>query len=221
MNKETLKQLVFWSAMTESEQESLSIATTVRIVPKGTILFHEKEKGGEVYLLITGNVLLKQSTGGREDMIIHMVNPGELFGETLISKPACYEYRAETMEHSKVALIPLAAFLEILQNNAKITFYFFQLMIDRLQKAESKFFDFRYHRTEKRIREVLRQIMMDKGHRLVSGEWEISGRLTHQLIGGLSLSSRQSVSFFLNHFKREGIIRYDRRRMIIHRPDLL
>lgn len=221
MNKESLKQLVIWSAMTESEQETLSMATTVRIVPKGNILFHEKEKGAEVYLLINGKVLLKQSTGSREDMIIHLVNPGGLFGETLISKQACYEYRAETMENSTVALIPLAAFLEILQNNAKISFYFFHIMVERLKKAESKFVDYRYHKTEKRIREVLKEIMVEKGHRLVSGEWEITGRLPHQLIGGLSLASRQSVSFFMNQFKREGIIRYDRRRMIIHRPDLL
>ena len=221
MDNETIKQLEIWSHLTKFEQKSLLHEAKVRLVPKSSVVFHETEKGNRVYVLVSGMVLLKHCTNSPEDLVIHLVRPGELFGESLLTNSAAYGYRAETLEDSSIAFIPLVAFKEIFQKNAQVGWYFFHTQARRLQKTENKLIDFRYHRTEKRILALLKELMEEQGRRLVSGEWEITGRLTHLLIASLSLTSRQTVTIILNDLKRRGIISYNRHHIIIRRPDLL
>lgn len=221
MDNEAIKQLEIWSHLTKVEQESLLHEAKVRLVPKSSVVFHETEKGNRVYVLVSGMVLLKHCTNSPEDLVIHLVRPGELFGESLLTYSSTYGYRAETLEDSAIAFIPLVAFMEIIQKNAQVGWYFFHTQARRLQKAESKLIDFRYHRTEKRILALLKELMEEQGGRLVSGEWEITGRLTHQLIASLALTTRQSASVILNKLKNKGIINYNRHHIIIRRPDLL
>jgi CRP/FNR family transcriptional regulator, nitrogen oxide reductase regulator len=221
MDNEAIKQLDIWGHLTKVEQEKLLHEAKVRLVARSNVVFHETEKGNRVYVLISGKVLLKHCNNSPEDLVIHLVCPGELFGESLLTSASTYGYRAETLEDSAIAFIPLVAFMEIFQKNAQVGWYFFHSQARRLQKAEGKLIDFRYQRTEKRILALLKELKEEQGRRLVSGEWEITGRLTHQLIASLALTTRQSVSVILNKLKKKGIINYNRHHIIIRRPDLL
>ncbi len=80
---------------------------------------------------------------------------------------------------------------------------------------------FRYNRTENRIRLFLTDWVREEGRQLATGEWEITSMLTHSMIASLSNSSRQYVTDFLNALRKQGVLRYDRRRMVIQRLDLL
>ena len=80
---------------------------------------------------------------------------------------------------------------------------------------------FRYNRTENRIRLFLRDWVKEEGRQLATGEWERTSMLTHSMIASLSNASRQYVTDFLNTLRKQGVLRYDRRRMVIQRLDLL
>lgn len=221
MVNETIKRLEFWNHLTEEQQRLLLLGAIVKVVSKENVLFHEGEKGNRIGILASGKLHFVQPVAGRSDAILHVAYPGEMFGETLLTHPGIYEYRVETVEESTVVLIRLPDFLHILQQNPMVSWCFFYALVKRMRKAETRLIDIHYHTVEHRLRGVLRELMVKEGRSLLNGEVEITERLPHKLIAKLCVSTREYVSVVLNDLREQGIIKYDRWRMIIRRPDLL
>lgn len=216
-----MKQTGFWDSLTDSDQASLLYWAKVQDFAKRHILFHEGEKGDKVYVLVSGKVQLVQDVGETNEITVHLARPGEVLGERLLTGALHYNCRAETLEDSTVIVLPASIFSQILQRNPKSAWHFYQSLLLRLQKTEQRMLHFRFNRTEHRIRLFLRDWVKEEGRQLATGEWEITLRFTHTMIASLSNSSRQYVTDFLNTLRKQGVLRYDRRHMVIQRLDLL
>lgn len=221
LDSDALKQTVFWDSLATSDQESLLHWAQVQGFAKRHILFHEGEKGDKVYVLISGKVQLVQDVGETNEITIHLARTGEVLGERLLTGALHYNCRAETLEDSTVIVLPASVFSQILQRNPKSAWHFYQSLLLRLKKTEQRMLNFRFNRSEHRIRFFLRDWVREEGHQLATGEWEITGTMSHAMIASLSTVSRQYVTDFLNTLRRQGVLRYDRRRMVIQRLDML
>lgn len=222
MTDETIKQLGIWGWLTKSEQKRLLLAASAEAVPRGKVLFHEGEKGDRVGLLVAGRMLLVQPVAGHEDIVLHIVRPGELFAETLLTAASpVHEQRTESIEDSTVVFIPLALFSEIAQQNPLVAYYLFRLAQERMRRTDARLLELRYQPVEFRIRKLFREIMEAEGRRLMNGEIELPMRLSHRLIAQLCITSRQSVTIILLELKKKGILRYNRHHMVVRQPDLL
>jgi CRP-like cAMP-binding protein len=222
MTDETIKQLDIWDWLTKVERKLLSAAASVETVPRGKVLFHEGEKGDRVGLLAVGKLLLVQPVAGHEDVVLHVVRPGEVFGETLLAEASpVYEYRAETATESTVVFVPLPLFSDIAQQNPLAAFQLLRLAMQRRQVAERRLLDVRYQTVEFRIRKLLREIMETEGRLLKNGEVELPMRLPHRLVAQLCVTSRQSVTIHLLDLKKQGILRYNHYHMVVRQPGML
>ena len=94
-------------------------------------------------------------------------------------------------------------------------------MVKRMRSAEIRLLDYHLLSVSQRLRKILRGYMEREGRQLANGEVEISCKLTRELLARLCFASQQHISIKLNSLCKKGIIKYDRWRMIIRRPDLL
>ncbi len=221
LDNHALSQTGFWDSLSDGDRETVLYWAYVQDFAKRHILFHEGERGDKVYVLVTGKVQLLQDAGENNETTVHLARPGEVLGERLLTGAIHYNCRAETLEDSTVIVLPASVFSQILQRSPKAAWHFFQSLLLRLQKTEQRMLHFRFNRTEHRIRLFLRDWVKEEGRQLATGEWEITWRLTHTMIASLSNSSRQYVTDFLNTLRKQGVLRYDRRHMVIQRLDLL
>jgi CRP/FNR family transcriptional regulator, cyclic AMP receptor protein len=221
LDNHALSQTGFWDSLSDGDRETVLYWAYVQDFAKRHILFHEGERGDKVYVLVTGKVQLLQDAGENNETTVHLARPGEVLGERLLTGAIHYNCRAETLEDSTVIVLPASVFSQILQRSPKAAWHFFQSLLLRLQKTEQRMLHFRFNRTEHRIRLFLRDWVKDEGRQLATGEWEITWNMTHAMIASLSNASRQYVTDFLNTLRKQGVLRYDRRRMIIQRLDLL
>lgn len=221
MHNETIKKLEFWSHLSQAQQKLLLSSTIVQTLPKGKVLYHQGEKGKRIGILTTGKLHLIQSVKKGTDVILHVAHSGDVFGETLLTPAGVYQYRVESVEESIVVLISLPEFLQIFQNNPMVSWSMYYGMVKRMRSAEIRLVDYHLLSATQRLRKILRGYMEREGRQLVNGEIEISCRLTHELLARLCFVSRAYISMELTNLRKEGIIEYDRRRMIIRRPDLL
>ena len=76
---------------------------------------------------------------------------------------------------------------------------------------------------EERIRSLIKEIAMKHGRSIAGDPVQIEVRLglTHSDIAKLTATCRQSVSTILRELEKEGIIKYDRRRISIKNISLL
>ena len=77
--------------------------------------------------------------------------------------------------------------------------------------------------TEQRIRALIKEVAQEHG-RVIAGDSkqvEVRLGLTHTDIANLTATCRQSVSMLLRELEKQGLIKYDRRRIYIKDISLL
>ena len=107
-----------------------------------------------------------------------------------------------------------------MRNHSQLNIFMMQLMGNRLLKMERRLESLVFKDSRTRIIEFLHELAKDKGQR-VGYETLVRGFLTHQEIANLTATSRQTVTTILNELRRENIITFNRRRLLIRDLDKL
>ncbi|MCK6692166.1 MAG: Crp/Fnr family transcriptional regulator [Thermoanaerobaculia bacterium] len=154
-------------------------------------------------------------------VVLYLMRDGETIGERLIDKPGVYGYTAESISDSVILLLRLDALREIIHQNLSFCQAFNGLIFTRLQKAENRMLNYRFNRTEKRVCFFLKEMAEHDSRKLVTGDREIKFLMTQAFIGDMVSVSRQHVMLVLRDLAKRRILKYNRRRLVIFRPDLL
>lgn len=169
--------------------------------PKGALLFVEGEQPRGVYILCGGRAKLTTTSSEGRTLIVKIVSPGEILGisAAILGRP--YEVSAETIEASQVSFIRRDDFLRFL--NA----YSEACMSTAMQLSQ------KYEAAQKEIRSLgLSHTTSEKLARLLL-EWSNTGDetsqgtrlqvlLTHEEIGQMIGTTRETITRLLSDFKR-------------------
>ncbi|MEX2565130.1 MAG: helix-turn-helix domain-containing protein, partial [Cyclobacteriaceae bacterium] len=84
-------------------------------------------------------------------------------------------------------------------------------------KIQNRLGNIMFKTSEQRIRSFIKEIAFDFGRNIIGekSQWEIKIRLTHQEVGKLTASSRQTVTTIFNELEKENIISYSRNRILV------
>jgi CRP/FNR family transcriptional regulator, cyclic AMP receptor protein len=110
----TLKQngfLCHLSPMAAKEFEPIKVSSRY---PEGSILFLENEPARGVFLVCSGKVKLSVSSKAGKNLILQIVQPGEVIGLSASMSGAPYEVTAETLHPAQVVFISRDNFLRFI-----------------------------------------------------------------------------------------------------------
>lgn len=184
---------------------ALNAAKFSTAYPKGATLFVEGEAPRGVFILCTGRAKLTTSSSEGKTLILRVAGPGEILGVSaaVLGKP--YEVSAETLESSQVNFIRHADFLAILREHPDVC----------LRAAEQ--LSAKYQQAQREVRSLgLSQTTSEKLARLIL-EWSAGGEqtprgvrvkvlLTHEEIGQMLGTTRETVTRLLGNFRRKKLI---------------
>lgn len=210
-----------WRHLTRSEQKTLLQSARIQSLPRFHVLFDEDEEGTFLHVLITGRLKVFKTADDERQVVLYLMRDGETIGEHLIDKPGAYGYTAESISDSVILLLRLDALREIIRQNLSFCRGFNGLIFTRLQKAENRMLNYRFNRTEERVCFFLKEMVEHDSRKLVTGEREIKFLMTQAFIGDMVSVSRQQVTLVLRDLAKRRILKYNRRRLVIFRPDLL
>lgn len=210
-----------WRHLTRSEQKTLLQSARIQSLPRFHVLFDEDEEGTFLHVLITGRLKVFKTADDERQVVLYLMRDGETIGEHLIDKPGAYGYTAESISDSVILLLRLDALREIIRQNLSFCRGVNGLIFTRLQKAENRMLNYRFNRTEERVCFFLKEMVEHDSRKLVTGEREIKFLMTQAFIGDMVSVSRQQVTLVLRNMAQRKILKYNRRRLVIFRPDLL
>lgn len=210
-----------WQHLTRSEQQTLLHSARVQSLPKFHLLFDEDEPGAFFHVLISGRLKITRMEDDRKEVVLYLLRDGESIGEHLLDRPGHYGYNGETLENSVILSLRFDALREIIQHNPAFCWGFSRSILARMRKAEERMLNYRFNRTEQRVRLFLKELAELDSRRLISGGVEIKPLLSHEFIARMVCVSRQQVTTILAELALQGILKYHRRRLVIFRPDLL
>ncbi len=190
-------------------------------VPKGNFIYFQQDESDIVYFLKKGRVKIAKYVEDGREVIFSILGAGELFGElSLLSDGGQREELAEAMEDCVLCKVPVHEFNTILESNSKMSLAVTKLIGLKLIRVQNKLQTMWFKKTSDRVHSFL-NILAEKHGRKVGDEIEIRLGLTHQDIANLTATNRQTVTTILRDLQSRNIILYDRRRILVRKPEAL
>jgi CRP-like cAMP-binding protein len=110
-----LAQFTLFSDISRKSKEILAEICIEKEMDKKEILFTEGQSGHSIYLCVKGHVQLsKMSADGRE-IVIKVIDPGEVFAEVVLFEMSEYPVTARALTRGLVFVIPRQRFIGLLE----------------------------------------------------------------------------------------------------------
>jgi CRP/FNR family transcriptional regulator len=185
---------------------------------RGVTIFREGESADSLYVLKKGMVRLISLSDQRRETILHILKPGEVFGELLLSEEK-RAFTAIAAEDSLVTIISQESFVELLSAVPTVALNFIRLLSKRLATAEKGLAEFSHTWSYHRLARMLVQLSRKYGQEVAGGTL-INVHLTHEDLANLIGTSRETVTTQLSKFTRMGLLKREARHLIVAKSKL-
>lgn len=214
-----IRQLEFGSSLNDNLVSDLANSSIVLDFRRRRFVYRAGDPADCLYAIIHGRVKLCriENETGRE-AVIDILPEGSLFGESALYSVAGQRANsAVAYENSRLLRIHVADFKRGMAEDYRLHDYTFRLIGQRLDHAERRLADFALNAIPAR----LDRLLADFSDRYGVSEPEgvlIDIPLPHREIASIVGSTRESVTVRLNAMRREGTIKFVKRRILIKRP---
>ncbi|MDA4120274.1 MAG: cyclic nucleotide-binding domain-containing protein, partial [Thaumarchaeota archaeon] len=118
-----------------SEARKISDLSSEKHFPQGGTIFCEGDPSNSLYILKNGVVRLISVSDKGSETILHILKPGEIFGELLLSREK-RAFTALASEDTVVTVVSRESFQKLLSLIPTLAFNFIQVLSRRLAEVE-------------------------------------------------------------------------------------
>ena len=119
--KQVLKQVNIFDGLSPEELNSIAILCENRTYKANELIFAEKSKGKELYIVTKGQVRIELGIKGKTDYAtVHRVGKGELFGELVLLNQGTRSGAARSETDCETIIIDGNALLNLFEKNMRI-----------------------------------------------------------------------------------------------------
>ncbi len=193
----------------------LDLCSERRFSPDAAI-FHEGDPANALCIVKTGLVKLVSLSEKGTDSILHILRPGEIFGELIIHETR-RPFTAVAMTDVTVSILKRRDLLDLFSSLPLFLRNFLGMLSARLLRVEQDFADLLNAWTYHRLARELLHLAGDLGAETPGGIL-IPLHLTHEDLSNLIGTARETVTIQLHKFEEMGLIRREGRRILVNRP---
>ena len=172
--------------------------------PRGSILFHEGDRGNAVFLLCSGKVKISATSREGRTMILRIADAGDLLGMSAALAQEEYEVTAEVLEPCRARVLHLKHLTLMMQTYGDAT----------MSVARALAEDYRAAFDEARLialpgspaGRVARLILDWADDASKRSSSFITMPLTHEELASMTATTRETVTRTLSRFRKEKII---------------
>jgi len=173
-----------------------------------------------IYMLNKGKVKVYRISRRGKETIIRILQPYDTFGEYAVLGDYQSRESVEAMEECELLLISRNDFMQVIQTDSDLLMKFNRMLLERNYDLETYVADLSFRdvnvRMIKKLVELARKFGKPSRDGLV-----IDIKITQYELGNLIGATRETTSTVLNDFKRDGLINFSGRKIIISDLDAL
>jgi len=210
-----LENINILNDFTSEEIAEIDRRSVMRSFDKKVHIYFPNDPANIVFLLKSGRVKIGSYGANGKELIKTIIYPGEIFGELSITgKEVRNDFAIAMDKDVKLCTIPKSEMLEILSKIPRLQFRITQTIGNRVKDIERRFESMVFQSSEGRIINFLKE-MAEKIGQKIGDEILVKHHLTHEEIGQMTCTSRQSVTTTLNELKNKNLIHLDRNKILI------
>lgn len=212
-----LKQVNLLKSLTDDRLMQMQSMIRHSEVPKRQIIYFPKEPSQTIFFLKKGRVKISKVDEEGREVILDIVEPGEVFGELSLTGSEKREHMAVAMDDALICAVRKEDFEEILRQNPDLNLQLTRELSARLQEFQSKVEDLTFKDVTTRVVTFLIRYAERFGKHLPDATY-VKPFLSHEEIAQLTASSRQTVTSILDDLRKKGLI--DFKRNFLKVPDM-
>lgn len=205
---------LFW-VLNNSQVRQLCIITNFKRAQKGELIDFGEKENSRIYLLKKGNLKLVQVDEKGNELIVDIIQQGELFGSlTLDREEREYEYAQVLTDRVVLCSFNVSDFERLLTEYPTLAISYTKLVGFRLKRVKNRYSNLFFKNTRERLIAFLNDWAIREG-RFNGTEVSLDNFLTQKEISQIICSSRQTTTQIFNEWEQKGLISYTRKEIMI------
>jgi CRP/FNR family transcriptional regulator, nitrogen oxide reductase regulator len=200
--------------------EEVAAHFRVKRVPRGDFVFLEGSPATSLNVLAEGRVKVIRETDDGQEVILRLIEAGEIFGGAGGWGEPAYPASARAQEDAVVLQLPAESFSELIAHQPAFALAVVHELGQRLRNAEARIRELQTERVERRIARVLLRLANKTGVKTAQGI-ELGTRLTRQDLAELVGTTLSTASRTLSAWDQQGIVAAGREHVTILQPHQL
>ena len=172
-----------------------------------------------IYLVITGSVGISQVTEDGRNVLLEIVGPEQLFGESAFLDPSNCSERATAIENVTVMAWSVSEMEELVMKRPRLALALLQVLAQRNAEFTCRIESFSRDSVERRLARSLVRFSERHGKLAADGSVQMM-HLSHELLGQYVGSSREVITHYMNQFRKRGSVSYSRHGILLHSDTL-
>ena len=182
---------------------------------KGDLIFRQGQTESSIYFVVKGKVLLFQHNYiFDKEMTLGLFLNGDFINTDILAGDPGINRYAVTKADTVIKEIPKLGFLNLLSQHLFLPRLVLKELVQRQIETQRHLHNMELMSTRQRILHFLVEYTEKAGNE-VGFEKVVRNFLTHQELGSLCQSSRQSVTTVLNDLRQQNIIHFNRRYLLV------
>jgi CRP/FNR family transcriptional regulator, cyclic AMP receptor protein len=179
---------------------------TVDEFHKNQIVFSQGDIADRVFYIQKGKVKLTVLSDLGKEAVIAILEPGQFFGEGCLNGHPRYVSTTTVLEDSVITSITKAAMMRALHDEPKFSELFMAYLLSRNSRIEEDLIDQLFNSSERRL---ARMLLLLANFGKEGRPQPISPNISQETLAEMIGTTRSRVSFFLNKFRKLGLISYN------------
>lgn len=214
-NMDFLKNFPLFDCLTEEDFAIMETMVESHTKPKYSFLYLTNEPSDAVFFLSKGIIKTGTHSDDGREVIKSILHPISMFGELgLVGEQERTEFARAMNQEVKYCTIKVVDFKRLMHRNHELSMKIMQIVGKRLMKAENRLEALIFKDARARIIDFLKDSVLREG-RKVGYEMLLKHCLTQQDIANITGTSRQTVTSVLNELRKENLIYFNRRTILI------
>lgn len=210
-----LENFKILSVLSPPEKERLSEMVMMKQPDKREIIRFSNDSTNKIYFVKAGKVKISKYSENGQEIILSILGPGEIFGELAIAGQSDSDEVAEIVENAIICELKLDDMAKMLDMNPQFNLQITKLIGFKFKKIQGRLESLFFKNAPDRIKEIIKELASEHGEKLLNSEISVKLNLTHEDIAKLTATTRQTVTSVFNELEKQGIIKYNRKQILI------
>jgi CRP/FNR family transcriptional regulator, dissimilatory nitrate respiration regulator len=126
--------IALFEGLTPKQYEALASIVMDQTLKRGQMIFSEGDEGTGFFVVVFGRVkIFKLSAEGKEQ-ILHIMGPGEPFGEVAVFSGKRFPANAQALTETRLFFFPRPAFMQLIGNDPSLASNMLAILSARLRR---------------------------------------------------------------------------------------
>lgn len=220
IDKELVRGFSLFEKVSDDALDAMLEQAVLRRYDAGQPLFVQGGAAREFFVLVSGRLKVTQVTGDGQQIMIRVVNPGDLFGIARAMAREDYPGTATAAVPSTALAWPMSYWTRFVETDVALAVGAMRIVGQRLQESHERLRELATEEVERRVAHTVLRLIQQSGSKQPDGI-RIDFPVSRQDIAEMAGTTLHTVSRILSAWEGKGLVTGGRQKLLVRDPHRL